>query len=53
MLAEVAGPTFWCVKRNDMITDLEVFNAIAHFNHNTRALMPQNSGEGTLGVITR
>ena len=35
-----------------MIAHLEVFNAVAHLNHNTRTFMTKNGGEGTLRVVT-
>ena len=36
-----------------MIAHLEVFDAVTHLNHNTRTLMTENGGEGTLRIITR
>jgi hypothetical protein len=53
MQAEVAGPALRCIERDDVIADLEVFDAITYFNDNTRTLVTENCREGAFWIITR
>jgi hypothetical protein len=45
------GPT-GCVKRDDVVADLDVVHVLANTLDDTTALVPQDDGEGALGVLS-
>jgi hypothetical protein len=51
-LAELALLAFWCVESDDVVAGLDVGDALADRLDVTGTLVPENDGEGTLGVLS-
>ena len=52
-LAELAFSTFRGVERNDMVTNLDIGDPLAHRLNNSTALVSANDREGPLGILSR
>lgn len=52
-LAELALLALWCVEGDDMVANLYVCDTLADGLDDTGALMTEDDGEGSLGVLTR